>query len=213
MDLLPRKTLLKTGQFDEAHWNYRPLLGFIQRRRFKLVLKLLYENNFDRLLELGYGSGIFMPELAKYCKNLYGIDIHMQHLAVKQSLTRSNISAVLIPANALALPFHDDTFDCVVAVSTLEFIDDINSASVEIKRIIKPNGLLIAVVPGYSPIANFGLRLLTGKKAKECFQNKREQVVPTLTTHFSLKHELNIPAFGGPKFNVYTALKLSKSFN
>jgi tRNA G46 methylase TrmB len=65
LSLLPPSALLRTGPVDHADWNYRPLIGTVQRIRFRLVCRLLGNGRFDRLLEIGYGSGVFMPELAK----------------------------------------------------------------------------------------------------------------------------------------------------
>src|SRR4051794_37118264 len=65
--LLPYRSLLKTGPVDHADWNYRPLLGWIMGRRFALFRKLLPAGKAGALLEIGYGSGVFMPELARHC--------------------------------------------------------------------------------------------------------------------------------------------------
>ena len=63
LKLLPREALIQTGEVDHADWNYRPLLGMIQRLRFRLILRILAGRKYHRLLEIGYGSGVFMPEL------------------------------------------------------------------------------------------------------------------------------------------------------
>jgi len=73
---LPEHDLRKTGPVDEADWNYRPVLNYISRQRFELVLELLDETPAHDLLEIGYGSGVFAPELARRTKSLWGIDIH-----------------------------------------------------------------------------------------------------------------------------------------
>ena len=59
--LLPAKELITTGPVDHADWNYKPVLGWIERRRFKLALSMLPAPKSGRLLELGYGSGVFLP--------------------------------------------------------------------------------------------------------------------------------------------------------
>src|SRR4029078_12268937 len=76
--LLPEEVLVKTGPVDHADWNFRPVLGVIQRARFRLLLDLLGGERVDRLLEVGYGSGVFLPELARRCRSLYGVDIHRE---------------------------------------------------------------------------------------------------------------------------------------
>src|SRR5256885_8746113 len=86
LHLLPAEVLVKTGPVDHADWNYRPLLGAIQRSRFRLLLDLLDAERFGRLLEIGYGSGVFLPELARHSRELYGIDIHEKSDHVAESL-------------------------------------------------------------------------------------------------------------------------------
>ena len=76
MTLLPPKDLRATSRIDHADWNYRPVLGYVQRRRFSLIRRLMGERRFRSLLEIGYGSGIFLPELARHADNLVGIDVH-----------------------------------------------------------------------------------------------------------------------------------------
>ena len=51
---LPLEALIKTGPVDHADWNYKPLLGWIQRERFQLAQTLLPRKPVPRLLEIGY---------------------------------------------------------------------------------------------------------------------------------------------------------------
>src|SRR6185437_4331790 len=39
--LLPVKDLITTGPVDHADWNYKPVLGWIERQRFKLALFMI----------------------------------------------------------------------------------------------------------------------------------------------------------------------------
>jgi hypothetical protein len=57
--LLPEQELLSTRTVDHAQWNYRPILGRIQRLRFDLFRSMLQGSRASRLLEIGYGSGVF----------------------------------------------------------------------------------------------------------------------------------------------------------
>jgi hypothetical protein len=52
-NLLPPVRLVKTGEVEHAIWNFKGLLGWIQRRRFQMVLALLYDLKPRRLLEIG----------------------------------------------------------------------------------------------------------------------------------------------------------------
>lgn len=206
--LLPASALVKTGDVDHADWNYRPLLGSISRLRFKLVAALLEGERRGRLLEIGYGSGVLMPELSRHCAGLYGVDVHNSADAVKGALAASGVRAELRSAGVEAMPFPEDFFDCAVAVSALEFVNDLGAACAEIKRVLKPGGTLVAVTPGFSPLADFGLKVLTGKSARDDFSDRRRVIIPTLEEYFTVERRLAAPAIGGSLFRLYTALKL-----
>ncbi len=208
LQLLPSSALVKTGDVDHADWNYRPLLGTVSRLRFKLVAALLDDEHCGRLLEIGYGSGVFMPELSRRCAELYGVDVHDSMREVEKALAGSGVAARLVSAGAEAMPFDDDFFDCAVAVSALEFVGDLGAACAEVKRVLRPGGAFIAVTPGFSPLADFGLKVLTGKRAADDFDDRRRAIIPTLAEHFTVERQLSAPAFGGSFFRLYTALKL-----
>lgn len=198
----------KTGEVDCADWNYRPFLGLVIRMRYRLVLALLSERRFQRLLEIGYGSGVFMPELARHCDELCGIDVHRDQAAVAEALARFDVTAGLFSGSAEAMPFPTGHFDCVVAVSTLEFIADLDAACAEIRRILKPGGSLVVVTPGYSSIVDCGLRILTGKSAREDYGDRRQSVIPILSKHFAVQKERRMPPVGSSVLEVYVALEL-----
>ncbi len=60
-------------------------------------------------------------------------------------------SFALSSANALELPFADNTFDKVICSEVLEHIPDYQGALVEIERVLKPGGLFCASVPRQWP--------------------------------------------------------------
>ena len=70
------KYLKRTGDVDYFHWNYAFPIKYIQKLRFKGIIRLMGNRSYDRILEVGTGSGIFLPELARHCNKLYAIDIH-----------------------------------------------------------------------------------------------------------------------------------------
>lgn len=209
LKLLPPETLLKTGAVDHADWNYRPILGWIQRQRFKLILSFLPKERVNRLLEVGYGSGVFMPELSDRCQELYGIDIHQKQDAVAEVLAKFNVFPKLYSGSATLLPFEDNFFDCLVAVSSLEFIDNLEAACQEMQRVLKPTGDLIVVTPGYAKIVDIGLKLLTGKSAQHDYGDRRQSLIPTLLKYFTIRKKTTVPRWGSSLLCLYTCLKLS----
>jgi ubiquinone/menaquinone biosynthesis C-methylase UbiE len=208
--LLPRELLVSTGPVDHAVWNYRGFLGFIQRRRFALVLRLLGSRTFDALLEVGYGSGVFLPELSKRCDQLFGIDTHPRVREVAAALEKVGVVATLKSGSVTALPFADGSFDGVVAVSTLEFVEDLATACRELSRVLKANGLVAVVTPGHSALLDLGLHLLTGESAQTDFADRRGRVEPTLGEHFEMLKRVGFPPFALAAWRLYRAYLLRR---
>ncbi len=210
LKLLPLESLLKTGDVDHADWNHRPIIGVIQRLRYRLVLALLGNSNFGRLLEAGYGSGVFMPELAGRCDELYGIDIHSKGSEVEKVLRRHGVRAQLSTASITELPFEDNYFDCVVTVSSLEFVEDIEGACHEVGRVLAPGGVFVVITPGHSPIVDWGLKILTGEDAGKDFGQRREAIVPALRREFVVEQLKFRPQLIHGLLHLYTGLRLGR---
>lgn len=206
--LLPPTALVKTSDVDKAEWNFRPLLGLVQRLRFQMILSLLPKQPVGRLLEIGYGSGVFLPELAKRCHELYGIDPHQRAAAVSRNLISHRVDAKLFSGSALALPFQDKSFDCIVAVSCLEYMDPFEQAAAEIRRIMKPDGSLVFVTPGNSPILDLAHYLLTGCRAQEHYGQRRASLIPTILRTFAVQQEARAPQVGSSVVTLYRAMRV-----
>ena len=209
LQLLAKESLIKTGDVDHADWNYKPVLGIISRARFNLIKRLLKNKRGKRILEIGYGSGIFFPELAKYGDNIYGIDIHNEQQEVAKMLAKNNISAELVSGVAEKMPWPDNFFDFIIAVSTLEFVSDLGAVCSEIKRILKPEGSFFMVTPGKSAILDLGLKMFTGESAKKDFDNRRDLIIPVVCNNFNVKQKRNWPSCCQlSPLKVYTAFEL-----
>jgi ubiquinone/menaquinone biosynthesis C-methylase UbiE len=207
MKLLPRESLVKTSPVDEADWVYRPLVGSIARMRFRMVLKLLGKRRYGRLLEIGYGSGILLPELSLRSGELHGIDPHPMPEAVAQSLERIGVRAQLKTSGGESMPYDDGFFDAAIAVSALEFVHDLEAVCREVKRVLKPEGRFVFVTPGTSPILDLGLKLLTGNDAKKDFGNRREIVLPVTRKHFRFDKTLTAPPLVGWVLPLYSGVR------
>jgi SAM-dependent methyltransferase len=206
--LLPERALLTTSKVDHADWNYRPILGRIQRLRFDLIRSMLHGSHAQRLLEIGYGSGVFFPELAKYADELHGIDPHPFAEDVTKVLTQHGVSAKLVSGTATGTPYESGFFQTVVAVSALEFIDDLAQVCREVRRILAPGGIFAIVTPAHSPMIDLGVRVMTGASPRDDFQNRRPGILPCLYREFAVDRRADYPALAHG-VRLYTALRLS----
>jgi len=206
MQLLPRETAIKTNPLDQPGWNYQGILGWIQRHRFSMAARLLGPQSYPRLLEIGYGSGIFMPELSAHCTSLHGIDTHRRSAEVVGILAEQGVTARLLVASVSHLPFDSASFDAIVVVSSLEFVDDIEVATAEMSRVLRPEGVAVVITPGFNPILDAGHRVLTGVKAEDTFQGRRQHVIPALRRSFVVDKQERFPPL--PSLWLYTGVRL-----
>jgi ubiquinone/menaquinone biosynthesis C-methylase UbiE len=94
----------------------------------------------ERVLDIGAGNGIYYAKLKHMHPNVqyFGVDLF------EKMLLSHPAPANLSQADAVALPFPDGTFDVVMANHVLFFVSDIDQAVREIRRVLKPKGLLMA---------------------------------------------------------------------
>jgi SAM-dependent methyltransferase len=207
LHLLPRDALVKTNELDQADWNFRPLLGWVQRLRLRCVASVLASSpRAARLLEVGYGSGVFVPELARHADAVFGADLHRNGAAVTATLAASGCQAGLVTASAGALPYRDGAFDTVVTVSTLEFVPDVAAAVSELVRVTAKGGRLVIVTPGQSRLLDVGLRVLTRERAEDTFEGRRSLVVPAVQRSARIIEIRTLPVGVGRLLPLYRVL-------
>ena len=94
----------------------------------------------DSVLEIGCGEGLLLAELAGNEK--YGIDPSL--LALLRARRRSNARYAV--ARAEELPFPDESFDLVVSVGVMEHFQNVDAATAEIRRVLKPAARYVALL-------------------------------------------------------------------
>ena len=208
--IIPEQRLLnRTNDVDYYYWNYEFPIKYIQLYRFKSIVKLLGDTVYPRLLEVGTGSGIFLPELARHCEKLYACDIHPHFDNIDLMLKQYHINNYELKSQSIQnTDYHDNYFDAIVAVSVLEFVTDLQAALSEVKRILKKDGVFITICPMDSRLLDFFLSLYAKKTAKEEFGDSRKYVCKALELNFKIIKKGYMTPIIGKLFPVYTHFKL-----
>jgi ubiquinone/menaquinone biosynthesis C-methylase UbiE len=98
-----------------------------------------------RILEIGFGSGLNLPNYPESVHEIYAIDCH-SFAVVTQSPIMVHFN--LMPAETLG--FADKTFDTVVSTFTLCSVFNVPKVLQEIKRVLKPAGEFLFLEHGKS---------------------------------------------------------------
>lgn len=68
-----------------------------------------------------------------------------------------------VQADEDALPFADDSFDLILAVGTLDSVNDLPGALILMRRILRPDGLLLAAFAGAGSLPRLRAALMAGE--------------------------------------------------
>ncbi len=132
-----------------------------------------------RVLEVGPGTGFFAARVAAALPlaSLTTIDQSERFVELTRSLgVDSRVGDVQ------DLPFADDSFDAVAALWMLYHVPEVDRALAEIRRVLRPGGVLVAVTNGDEHLAD--LRLASGGQ-REVTRFSSQNGEQQLARHFA----------------------------
>lgn len=147
VDFPRREHIHATQETDPLKFYYLFGMRTIFRKRLEMLVRLMGATRYDELLEVGFGSGIFLKELSKRCRDLHAIDVHESFHLVEGMLEKEGIEANLVSSPVQKIEFEDERFDCVVSASVLEHVHELDQAIGEIARVLKKDGVAILGFP------------------------------------------------------------------
>jgi ubiquinone/menaquinone biosynthesis C-methylase UbiE len=134
-------------------WCIGQLMAVKNRQRSEWVIDLLKVQPSDRILEIGFGSGVDIARTSALASEGFVAGIDRAEVMVQQA-QRRNAAAIqagrieLKRADASAIPYADASFDKVFSINVAQFWTDPLAVLTELQRVLVPRGLVaIAIQP------------------------------------------------------------------
>lgn len=215
--VIPKKEMLiKTSIEDALEFYYKPIFSYVFRKRLKMCIKLLNGYKFDRMLDAGYGAGIFFFSLNKICKEMYGIDEHKKHKEIREKYKKYGLNLKLASGDIANLPYENEFFDGLVSISTLEHIKGLDIVISEFHRVLKKDNYLFAGFPVKNKITDTFYKIMTPflKEKKDILNDihvsSHKDIIKAIEKKFKIIKIIKLPTFLPRDISSYVCLKAKK---
>ncbi|MDM9624298.1 class I SAM-dependent methyltransferase [Rhizobium sp. S152] len=126
---------------------YEQLMGRWSKRLAPPFVDFAGLSDNERVLDVGCGNGsltFFLPQAAKV-KEIVAIDYSPVFV---EDIVRANTDPRISvrQADAMALPFENGSFDRALSLLVLHFVSDPDKAISEMRRVVRPGGVVAAAV-------------------------------------------------------------------
>ena len=113
------------------------------RSLYPILLDRLSHISYHSALDLGCGTGEMMKQILQTdnCKELYGIDLSEEMLAVAKSKLPDQVKLLL--GDSESLPFPDNFFDVVYCNDSFHHYPAPRNVLSEVQRVLKPGGTFL----------------------------------------------------------------------
>lgn len=150
------RTLGRQARKPSGWWGrmvYGHMAAYGHRPLTRWAMSFMDVQPTDRVLDIGCGSGTATQLIAQTASegSVAGVDYSqdMVQQALKRNAAAVRLRRVEIQrGNVSALPYDDESFDKVIAVETFYFWPDPVPNLQEVRRVIRPGGLLALAMEG-----------------------------------------------------------------
>jgi 2-polyprenyl-6-hydroxyphenyl methylase/3-demethylubiquinone-9 3-methyltransferase len=133
------------GDYYDYSMEFNPVKKYFHEIRFQVITNMV-ANAKGKLLDIGCAGGTFTNELSRNTDaKITAIDISPQ--AIEYARERYPHIDFQVHDASFNLPFADHSFDTVTMLETLEHVLNPVEILQDIKRVLKPKGEIIVLVP------------------------------------------------------------------
>lgn len=133
----------------DGDWSPRLYEGGNDLRTYNFVTRrtavsrlLANDGTFERILDVGCGSGDYASIAREHNGSFHGIDFSRTMIAqaIEQEGAPNNL---FVTGSGEFLPYRDQSFDLVLAMGYIEYFNDPDPPMRELRRVLKPGGTLV----------------------------------------------------------------------
>ena len=107
----------------------------------------LFDKPGGKVLDIGCGPGIMVGWLLDQGCEVHGVDIAPQMVGVCRQMFGVDANVQISVGAIERLPYEDNTFDSVLCLGVVEYVDDDHKAVEEMARVTRPGGSVIITLP------------------------------------------------------------------
>jgi SAM-dependent methyltransferase len=137
---------MSPSRYDDELWELVPLDPGPTPERLRRFVRSL--GHAERALDLGCGDGRLTSELD--AAELVAADV--SPVALERARGRLPGARIVELEPDTPLPFDDGAFDLVLCAETIEHVRDVQLLLSEIRRVLRPGGLLALTTPANLPL-------------------------------------------------------------
>ena len=129
--------------FDKRFNSPFPLRQYVHRQIYYTTLKHIRPG--ERVLDVGCGEGVLSILMAQKGAKVVGVDISRPNIEAANSSAKKyclNDSLCFKVADAMDLPFENNSFDTVISNHVLEHLPDIEKGLCEIRRVMDKQAII-----------------------------------------------------------------------
>ena len=212
LKIYPSDEYTPIDSHDPLKFYFIPGIKNLYRDRLKRCLAEC--TGGEKILEVGFGSGLTFPNLENLYHQIFGIEKNdpVAIAKIEKYFRQRNIHVSLSSGDLLNMPYKDNEFDTVLIISVLEHLHphEQTRAFSELHRIIRPSGQLVYGVPIDRPLMTFLYRFL-GFRIKNFHFSDQDVIQRNAKKQFQCIDFENLNAFGLKPFSVYQVVHCQKS--
>ena len=137
-----REKVREQSTYSSLYAQVSPL-GHLFTTRLLRVAELLGEFRGAPVLDVGCGPGMMADQLLARDCSYFAVDLAPEMIHECRARSGHSDQAHFDIAEVKHLPFSDHSFQVVLALGVLEYVDDLDAAIHEISRVLVPGGAVI----------------------------------------------------------------------